>query len=149
MRHQHMAQAGGEADGGFCGEILRRNRAGKAHKAQRSHHQHHPDNVRPVPAEDAAVDNGGDDQRDEQLKGRFKHLKQRRKHAFAAVALEVDEEFFQTDAPTLLISIPPEGGCNHFYYRSFMPVLQRSADELRGVYAKRCFWHLPKNLDKA
>ena len=103
MRHQHMAQAGGEADGGLGGKILRRDRADQAHEAQRRHDQHHLYDVCLIPAENAAVDDGGDHQRNEQLKGCFEHFKQRREHAFAAVAFEIDEEFFQIYTPAFLI----------------------------------------------
>ena len=90
-----MAKACRKSDSSLGCEILRRHRADKTHKSQKRHDGDHVHNMAFVPQENAAVNDGGDDQRDDQFKGRFKKLEERAEHALPAVALEIDEEFLQ------------------------------------------------------
>ena len=97
MRHQRMPEARGKADGGFSGEKLRRHSADQTHKAQKRHDADHAHDMAFVFADDALIDDGGDDERNNQLKRGFKELEQRAEDALTAIAFEIDEELFQTN----------------------------------------------------
>ena len=87
MRVQRVAYPRRKANGGFCGKILRRQRADKTDNTETDQQRGAAADQRAVVCGNADVDDPRHDERDEQLKQRFQHFEQRRHHTFAVIAL--------------------------------------------------------------
>ena len=82
MGKYRMAQLGCHADSCFCRKKLCRNRTGQPDNAKSNHHHAHADNIAFIPLCNTHINYCRHDKRNNQLKHRFQHLKQRCKNAF-------------------------------------------------------------------
>ena len=101
MRHQRMAKARRKADGRFGSEVLRCDGGNQTDKTQRGHGCDHLGDMHAAACEDAAIDDGGHKQRNDQLERGFQQLEQRTEHTLPAISLEIDKELFQNNPPFL------------------------------------------------
>ena len=95
MRHEHVAQLGGKADGRLGGEILRGDGTEQPHAAEHDQPQAHAHDEARIARGDAPVDDRRHNQRDDQLKGGFQQLEQRREHTFQPEIPNINKQFFQ------------------------------------------------------
>ena len=89
MGKQGVPQRGGVAHRRLGGKVLRGQAAGKADESQQQQKAAPHQNIMQVVRCNAHIDDIGHHQRHEQVKGGFQHFKERCKHAFALVALQV------------------------------------------------------------
>ena len=89
MGKQGVPQRGGVAHRRLGGKILRGQAAGKADESQQQQKAAPHQNIMQVMCCNAHIDDVCHNQRDKQVKGGFQHLEQRRKHAFALVAVQI------------------------------------------------------------
>ena len=95
MYEQIVSQLGGTAYGRLGRKILRGHRAGQSHHGQQHQHGCHAEYEQLVAAPvDAAVNDGGHHQRNQQVKAGLQQLEQRRGDAFPGVLLEKTEKHF-------------------------------------------------------
>ena len=95
MRHEHVAQLGGKADGRLGGEILRGDGTEQPHAAEHDQPQAHAHDEARIARGDAPVDDRRHNQLDDQLKGVFQQLEQRREHTFQPEIPNINNQFFQ------------------------------------------------------
>ena len=86
---QRMAQSRGVAHSSLCRKILRGQTAGQADGGQHEQQPAPQKDIVEIMGGDADVDDVCHDQRHEQIERCFQHLEERRKDAFALVALQV------------------------------------------------------------
>ena len=89
MGKQGVPQCGGIAHRRLGGKVLRGQAAGKADESQQQQKAAPHQNIMQVMCCNAHIDDIRHDQRHKQVKGGFQHLKERCKHTFALVALQV------------------------------------------------------------
>ena len=89
MREQRMAQGGGVTHRGLGREVLGGKAAGEADDGQQQQNTAPHKDIMEVVRCNAHIDDVCHNQRDKQVKGGFQHLEQRRKHAFALVAVQI------------------------------------------------------------
>ena len=110
MGKQGVPQRGGVAHRRLGRKILRGQAAGKADESQQQQKAAPHQNIMQVVRCNAHIDDICHDQRHKQVKGGFQHLKERCKHAFALVALQVAKHPVQKNSSF--------GGQNTPYYNA-------------------------------